>query len=99
MPETETALLVAFARLEGKLDGILAELSSLRATDGDHESRLRLIELKPIPDDDTNKRIRALEDRRTVSPGQLWFGLVGVTGFIGTVIVIVNGVLDVVTPG
>lgn len=93
-----TALLVAFARLEGKVDLTLAELVVLKATDADHENRLRSIEARPIPDAETDKRVRALEDRRTISPAQLWAGLVGVTGVIGTVLLIVNGVIDVVTP-
>ena len=93
---SETAVLVAFARLEGKVELALAELAILKGTDADHENRLRQIEQQTIPDSVTDKRIRALEDRRTISPGQLWFGLVGVLGLGATILIIVNGVLTVV---
>lgn len=71
-------VLVAIARLDGKLDLALAETAALKAADADHELRLRVIEDKPIPDEKTDKRLSALEERRTVSPMQLWGGLVGV---------------------
>ena len=93
---SDTTILVAFARLEGKVELALAELGALKVTDADHENRIRVIEQQPIPDTDTDKRIRALEDRRTISPGQLWFGLVGVLGVGASLLAIVNGVLNVV---
>lgn len=83
-------VLVAIARLDGKLDLALAETAALKAADADHEVRIRSIEAKPVPDEDTDKRLKTLEERRTVSPGQLWTGLLGVAGLILTVLTIVN---------
>lgn len=83
-------VLVAIARLDGKLDLTLAETAALKAADADHESRIRVIEAKPIPDEETERRLQAIEAKRTVSPGQLWLGLTGVVGLIATVLVIVN---------
>ncbi len=85
-----TEVLVAVARIEGKIDLTLAETAALRAADADHESRIRLIEAAPIPDVKTGERLDALEDRRTVSPGQLWVGLVGVCGLVLTVLTIAD---------
>lgn len=83
-------VLVAIARLDGKLDLTLAETAALKATDADHETRLRSIEIQPVPDKKTSERLDALEDRRTVSPGQLWTGLLGVAGLILTVLTIAD---------
>lgn len=83
-----TEVLVAIANLGGKLDLALAEITSLKTTDADHEVRLRNIELQPRPDEETNKRLKTLEERRTVSPAQLWVGLVGVCGLVLTVMTI-----------
>lgn len=92
-PSPETALLVAFAKLEGKVDLTLAELIILKTTDADHESRLRVIESKPIPDVDTQKRLRELEERRTISPAQLWAGLIGVVSVVGVGFAIANQIV------
>ncbi|WP_193596061.1 hypothetical protein [Microbacterium sp. YJN-G] len=83
-------VLVAIARLDGKLDLALAETAALKATDADHEGRIRTIEAKPVPDEETDKRLSKLEERRTVSPGQLWTGLLGVAGLILTVLTIAD---------
>jgi hypothetical protein len=83
--DQETTLLVAFAKLEGKVDLTLTELGALKAADSDHEQRLRSIESLPIPDASTEQRLRVLEDRRTISPAQLWAGLVGVAGVLASV--------------
>lgn len=93
MPADDTEVLVVIARMEGKLDLTLAEIATLRERDSDHETRLRSIEQQPIPDPETEKRIRALENRSTVSLAQLWVGLVGVAGFIATSIAIINGLV------
>jgi hypothetical protein len=85
-----TEVLVAVARIEGKIDLTLAETAALKAADADHESRLRIIEATPVPDKKTADRLDALEDRRTVSPAQLWFGLVGVSGLVLTVLTIAD---------
>lgn len=83
-------VLVAIARLDGKLDLALAETAALKAADADHEVRIRTIEAKPVPDEGTEARLRALEDRKAVTPGQLWLGLIGVTGLIATALTIAN---------
>lgn len=85
-----TEVLVAVARIEGKIDLTLAEIASLKTADADHESRIRSIEAAPIPDEKTAARLAALEDRRTVSPGQLWIGLVSVCGLVLTVLTIAD---------
>ena len=77
-----TEVLVAIAKLDGKLDLALAEISALKANDADHEVRIRTIELQPVPDEGTGNRLTALEARRTVSPAQLWTGLVGTVGLV-----------------
>lgn len=83
-----TEVLVAVARIEGKIDLTLAETAALKAADADHESRIRSIEALPVPDQKTSDRLDALEDRRTVSPGQLWAGLVGVLAVVAAVLTI-----------
>lgn len=88
--EGNSEVLVAIARLDGKLDLALAETAALKAADADHESRIRVIEAKPIPDEETDKRLKGLEAKRTVTPGQLWTGLISVAGLIGIVIGIIN---------
>lgn len=93
---TATNLLVAFARLEGKVDLTLTEITALKGTDADHEIRIRSIEQKPVPDEETDRRLRELENRRTVSPAQLWTGMVGVLGVLGTVLVIVDRIRVIV---
>lgn len=83
---SNTEVLVAIAKLDGKLDLALAETAALKNTDADHELRIRSVESRPVPDEDTDKRIKALEDRRTVSPAQLWTGLVSVLGLVAIVL-------------
>lgn len=83
-------VLVAIARLDGKLDLALAETAALKAADADHEVRLRSIEQQPIPDPETEGRLKTLEDRRTVSPAQLWTGLLGVAGLLLTGLTIID---------
>lgn len=92
MPDSNEQLLVAFARLEGKVDLTLAEITALKGTDADHEHRLRSIEAQPRPDPDTEARIRSLEDRHTISPAQLWAGLVGVVTVIAGAAATINAV-------
>ncbi len=81
----ESEVLVAIARLDGKLDLTLAEITALKAGDADHEVRLRAVEAAPVPDPETASRLKALEDRRTISPGQLWAGLLGASALAWTV--------------
>lgn len=81
-------VLVAIARLDGKLDLALAETAALKAADADHEVRIRTIESKPIPDEETDKRLKAVEERRTVSPAQLWAGMLSVLGGVGLLLTI-----------
>lgn len=63
-----TEVLVAIARLEGKVDQALS-------TQADHEERIRKVESQPIPDDDTNSRLKRLEDvaKHAVTAKQLWW--------------------------
>lgn len=90
MPPDNSEVLVAIARLDGKLDLALAEIGALKAADADHEVRIRSIEAKPVPDEETDSRLRRLEERRTVSPGQLWTGLLGVAGLLLTILTIAD---------
>ena len=83
-------VLVAIARLDGKLDLTLAETAVLKATDADHESRIRVIEAQPAPDAETEGRLKVLETKSTVSAAQLWFGLVGVCGLVLTILTIAD---------
>lgn len=84
-PESDnTQVLVAIAEIKGAIGQALGEIQALRGVDVDHESRLRHIEAKPIPDPATAERLRALEERRTISPAQLWGGLLGVSAVLGT---------------
>ena len=92
----DNTLLIAFARLEGKVDLTLAEITALKTTGADHETRIRSIEQKPEPDPDTAKRLNELESRRTVSPGQLWAGLLGVVALLGSVVAIVSGIQNII---
>jgi len=85
---SNTEVLVAIAKLDGKLDLALAETAALKNTDADHELRIRTVEARPVPDEETDKRIKVLEERRTVSPAQLWTGLVGVLGLVVLVMTI-----------
>ena len=80
-----TEVLVAIAKLDGKLDLALAEISALKANDADHEVRIRTIEAQSVPDAGTDERLKTLEARRTVSPTQLWFGLIGALGLTLTI--------------
>lgn len=43
---------------------------------------------------DHEARIRKLEDRRTVSPGQLWSGLAGAVGAASAAIPVINWVVN-----
>lgn len=63
----ETEVRVILARLEGKLDANLA------AHGGD-------IATLKANDADKEARLRVQEGRRTVSPAQLWSGLLGAVG-------------------
>lgn len=90
------SVLVVLARLEGKVDANLAahgtDINGLKLGRDDHEIRLRALEGQPVCDPE---RVRALEDRRTVSPGQLWAGLIGVAALGATSLTVINGVIDV----
>ena len=73
------SVLVAFARLEGKVDDVLtrhdARLETLEEARTDHEARLRSVEARPTVPPVVEERLRALEDRRTVSPQALWLAV------------------------
>lgn len=66
------SVLVAFARLEGKVDVVLtrhdARLESLEADRTDHEARIRAVEARPTVPAVIEERLRALEDKPDVPP-------------------------------
>lgn len=74
---TETSLLIAFTRLEGKVDVALAQHGAdLKAhADGlaDHEARIRTLEAKP-----------------TVSPKALWTTVVSASGLVFSALTILD---------
>lgn len=73
----ETSLLIAFTRLEGKVDVALAQhgadLKAHHETLADHEARLR-----------------ALESTPTVSPRVLWTALVSASGIIFSALTLID---------
>lgn len=72
----DAALLVAFTRLEGKVDVALvqhsAEIKTERERGDDHEARLRVVEARPAVPPELAARVSALEAKPTISPRQLW---------------------------
>lgn len=91
----DAAVLVAFARLEAKVDVALAQHGArieAHASDiADHERRIRSVEARPLAPDlsGLDHRVRSLESRPTVSPRTLWavvMGLVAALGTLGPVI-------------
>jgi hypothetical protein len=82
---SETKILVAIAEIKGYIKNALDQVEALHKVDADHETRIRDIEKQPIPDVMTQERLKALEERRTISPGQLWVGLVGVSGVLASI--------------
>ncbi|MEO2133373.1 MULTISPECIES: hypothetical protein [unclassified Microbacterium] len=84
-PPTEGTVLVTLARLEGKLDANLAA----------HAADLGALKDSRV---DHEGRLRSLESRPTVSPAQLWAGLIGTVGVIGGLIAATNGVVNLITP-
>ena len=78
-----TEVLVAIAKLEGMLGLALRQAE-------DHETRIRVIEAQPTPDPDTADRLAKLESRSTVSPRQLWAGLISVLGVVVAVTTILE---------
>lgn len=76
-PSPETSLLIAFTRLEGKVDVALAQhgadLKAHAADLADHEDRLRKLEANP-----------------TVSPKQLWAVVVSASGLIFSALTLID---------
>lgn len=72
-----TQVLVAIARIEGKVDQALAGMA-------DHEERIRVVEMRPVPDTETEKRLKMLEDasKAAITLKQLWWGLGSVAGLL-----------------
>lgn len=94
---TEASLLVAFTRLEGKVDVALtqhgADIKSLTAVSADHEARLRAQEARPSASPEHEERIRALEARPTVSPKALWGAITSAGAFVLVILSILDRIL------
>jgi GTPase len=79
---TEASLLVAFTRMETKVDVVLGQHGTKL---DDHEARLRKVEdltSKAVDADDHEKRIREVEARKTVSPVGLLSAVAGGAGLL-----------------
>jgi len=81
--QAEASLLVAFTRMETKVDVVLTQHGAKLE---DHETRLRVVEDRPSASPtelaDHDLRLRSVEGRATVSPRALWTGLIGASGVI-----------------
>lgn len=76
---TEAALLVAFTRMEAKVDVALtshgADLKAEKHRGDDHEARIRILESRP-----------------TVSPRSLWTAVISAAGLVLTIVSILDKV-------
>lgn len=83
---TEAALLIAFTRMEAKVDVALAQHGAdlkAHADDlTDHETRLRNLEARPTCDAGLEDRLRAVEQKPTVSPRALGAVVTSVVGIL-----------------
>lgn len=79
-------------RLEGKVDLVVAQqtqrLNNHESEIADHETRLRGIE-RDLPHDAHN-RLRAVEERKTVSPAQLWTAIASGAGALASIAAVIN---------
>jgi hypothetical protein len=87
--DPSTALLVAFTRLEAKVDVALGDHANRLESQGrdlaDHENRLRAIEARPVIEE---KRVRDLELRPTVTPAGLWSAVLGAATVVGVAVTV-----------
>lgn len=81
-------------RLEGKLDLVTQQqaqrLDNHGETLNDHETRLRATE-RDMPHD-AHSRLRAVEERKTVSPAQLWTVTASGVGVLAGLVTLVQKV-------
>jgi len=80
---TDASLLVAFTRMETKVDVVLTQHGAKLE---DHETRLRRVEDRRVADpnrvDSIERELDEVAARPTVSPRALWTGLVGASGVV-----------------
>lgn len=88
---SNTELMLALVRIEGKLDVIDARIDAMASTSNDHENRLRVLEKAGRLDE----RLAALEMRPVgITPRVFLTSMVGVAtivGSIGTVVTLAVG--------
>jgi len=79
-------------RLEGKVDLVVAQQTQRLNDHGDqlkdHELRIRHIE--GSQPEDAKHRLRAVEERKTVAPAQLWIAVTGGIAAIGGLSTAIN---------
>jgi len=79
-------------RLEGKVDLVVAQqtqrLDSHAEDLKDHENRLRSLE--SVQPEDAKHRLRAVEERKTVAPAQLWIAVTSGVAAIGAASTAIN---------
>ena len=89
--DEQGSILVLLARMEGKLDVVVASvestkeaLGSTNRTVADHEARLRVVEEPYRRVEDHETRLRVVEGRPYITPWKLWTSLLGaVTAVVG----------------
>ena len=79
-PRETTA--VVLARIEGKLDVVAVQLTTIARTQDDHEARIRAL-TSALPDR-LDERLREVEGRATVSPRALAAALVTAVGVVAS---------------
>lgn len=79
-------------RLEGKVDLVVSQQTARLDNHGskidDHEVRLRGLE-RDMPHD-AHDRLRGVEERKTVSPAQLWTAVASGAGALASIAAVVN---------
>lgn len=84
-----TQLHIAMIRLDAKVDGLYGRIAEIGKTHDDHEGRIRSLESQKVDP----ARIKALEDKPSVSPATVWKvigALISVLGILTTVILSVT---------
>lgn len=79
-------------RLEGKVDLVVAQQTQRLNDHGDQlkDHELRLRSLESSQPEDAKHRLRAVEERKTVAPAQLWTVVVTGLGAVGAVSTALN---------